>query len=128
MDILKKNDFIVKHKSSKYFYRDIELFKKYCPSSELNRELKRVNAYNKDIYHGRILYELLEKATPEEIFNNRKGTATVIISNVTEAPPAEPQAEPESEPEAPPAEPQAEQQAPPVEKIKKKQSTTSSPV
>lgn len=71
MKFSEKNDFIVKNKSDKFFEQDFRLFKECCPHSNLHASLKRVNSFNKRILDGNMLYELLQKKSPEEILKNR---------------------------------------------------------
>lgn len=71
MKFTDKNNFIVKHKSERFFDKDLELFQKHCPNSKLHSDLKRVNTFNRSILVGQMLYELLDKVSPEEILNNR---------------------------------------------------------
>jgi len=78
MDFIKKNDFIVKHKKKEHFDSDLELFKKHCPNSKLHDSLKRVNSFNKSILDGQMLYELLDKVSPEEILKFR-GVSEEIV-------------------------------------------------
>ena len=111
MDILKKNDFIVKHSGVKHFERDLELFQKHCPNSTLHRDLRRVNTFNKVTLSKQILYELLDKVTPDVIFDNRKP------ADAAEPPPPPP----------PKAQQKTVQKHPQSEPSKKKPSTKSSP-
>ncbi|WP_352422252.1 hypothetical protein [Proteiniphilum sp.] len=71
MEFTKKNDFIVKNKKEEYFQADLDMFKKNCPNSRLNDELKRLNSFNRSKIHGMILVELLDAASIEEILSNR---------------------------------------------------------
>ena len=71
MKFTEKNNFLVKNKDTQYFDKDLALFKEQCPASRLHVELKRVNSFNKSVLQGRMLYELLDKCTPEEILKNR---------------------------------------------------------
>ncbi len=72
MKFTAKNDFIVKNKDEKFFDQDLKLFKEHCPNSRLNSDIKRVNSFNKRILDGHMLFELLDKVTPEEILKNRE--------------------------------------------------------
>jgi len=77
MDFIKKNDFIVKHKSEKYFEQDLCLFKQYFPESRLHPELKRASSYNKRTLDGYMLNDLLNKVSADDILSNRKKAATL---------------------------------------------------
>ena len=83
MKFTEKNDFIVKHKASKHFEKDLELFKKHCPNSRLHNDLKRVNTFTRYQLDGRMLYELIDKVSPEEILENRKQTEVEHIETVS---------------------------------------------
>ncbi|KAA6348450.1 hypothetical protein EZS27_004050, partial [termite gut metagenome] len=72
MDFIKKNNFIVKHRSIEFFDRDLDLFHKHLPYSKLDMELRRVNSYNRLKLDEKMLFELLEKVTPEEVLQNRE--------------------------------------------------------
>lgn len=86
MKFTEKNNFIVKHKSERFFEQDLELFRKHCPNSKLHSDLKRVNSFNRSILSGKILYELLDKVSPEEILNNRtKKPTEQVIETVEQA-------------------------------------------
>ena len=71
MKFTEKNDFLVKHTSEEHFSKDRELFKTHCPNSRLHADLKRANSFNRKKLDGLMLYELLDKVSPEEILNNR---------------------------------------------------------
>ena len=77
MDFIKKNDFIVKHKSEKYFEQDLCLFKQHFPESRLHPELKRASSYNKRTLDGYMLNDLLDKVSADDILSNRKKAATL---------------------------------------------------
>ncbi|NDV45813.1 hypothetical protein D0T49_01950 [Paludibacter sp. 221] len=85
MKFTEKNNFIVKHKSKVYFDKDLELFKQHCSGSPLHVDLKRVNSFTMEKLDGMMLYELLEKCTPEEILKNRgietQNESTEIINS-----------------------------------------------
>ena len=72
MDFTKKNDFVVRNKDAKHFEQDMKLFKEHCPTSRLYSDLKRSNKWNRTILDGHMLFELLDKVTPEEILKNRE--------------------------------------------------------
>lgn len=67
-----KNSLIVKHHGKKYFYKDLELFKKYFPSHELNTELANANQFSIERLDGQMLNELLGIIGIEEILDNRQ--------------------------------------------------------
>jgi hypothetical protein len=67
-----KNNFIVKHKNVKYFDADLILFKKVFPTHRLHDDLRRANDFNKHILDGKMLYELLNKVSPDDILKNRE--------------------------------------------------------
>lgn len=71
MKFTEKNDFLVKHTSEKHFSKDLELFKVHCPNSKLHTDLKRINSFNCKKLDGLMLWELLDKVSPEEILKNR---------------------------------------------------------
>jgi len=77
MDFIKKNDFIVKHKSEKYFEQDLCLYKQHFPESRLHPELKRARSYNKRTLDGQMLHDLLDKIPSDDILSNRKKAATL---------------------------------------------------
>ena len=83
MDFIKKNDFIVKHKSEKDFEQDLCLYKQHFPESRLHPELKRASSYNKRTLDGYMLNELLDKVSADDILANRKAAA--ILDNVENA-------------------------------------------
>jgi hypothetical protein len=86
MKFTEKNDILVKHTSGEYFSRDRELFKVHCPNSRLHTDLKRVNSFNKRKLDGLMLWELLDKVSPEEILKNREEKpAEIIIENIDQA-------------------------------------------
>ncbi|MCL1942558.1 MAG: hypothetical protein FWF54_03290 [Candidatus Azobacteroides sp.] len=82
MKFSEKNDFVVKHKNSDFFCRDLELYKKYYPNSELNRELARANSHTSTRLDGQILFELLDKVSPGEILENRTRNENVELKPV----------------------------------------------
>ena len=71
MEFIEKNEFIVNNSSRDYYDKDLELFKKYCPGSRLYADLKRVNSFNCKKLDEFMLFELLDKISPEEILKNR---------------------------------------------------------
>jgi len=71
MKFSEKNNFIVKHKTDQYFDQDAKLFSKKFPEHSLNLDIKRANSFTKRVLDGKILYELLDKVSPEEILSNR---------------------------------------------------------
>ena len=86
MKFTEKNDFIVKNKEVEYFSKDLELFKKSCPSSKLHSDLKSLNSFNRSKLHGLILGELLDKVGPEDILKNREEKLTeIMIENIDQA-------------------------------------------
>jgi uncharacterized coiled-coil protein SlyX len=87
MKFTEKNNFVVKHTSQEHFSKDRELFKVHCPNSRLHTDLKRVNSFNRKKLDGLILWELLEKVSPEEVLKNREEKPVetkgkVIIENI----------------------------------------------
>jgi uncharacterized coiled-coil protein SlyX len=75
MKFTEKNSFLVRHTSGEHFSSDMELFKVHCPNSRLHIDLKRENSFNRKKLDGLMLWELLEKVSPEEILKNREKTA-----------------------------------------------------
>ncbi|MDU1892824.1 MAG: hypothetical protein E6767_19260 [Dysgonomonas sp.] len=73
-----KNTLVVKHKSKKFFFKDLELFSKHCPSHALNNELAMANEFSYDRLDGQMLYELLSTIPIEVILQNRKEEATEL--------------------------------------------------
>lgn len=67
-----KNSLIVKHHGKKYFYKDLELFKKHFPSHELNTELANANQFSTERLDGQMLNELLNIIGIDEILDNRQ--------------------------------------------------------
>ena len=67
-----KNDLVVKHKTKKYFSKDLELFQKHCPSNPLNNDLARANEFSFERLDGQMLYILLDKVPIDEILKNRE--------------------------------------------------------
>ncbi|MDR1436891.1 MAG: hypothetical protein LBI65_02105 [Candidatus Symbiothrix sp.] len=67
-----KNDFIVGNKHEKYFYKDLELFKKYFPLHRLNSELAKANQFSKERLDAQMIYILLEVVSGKEILENRE--------------------------------------------------------
>jgi uncharacterized coiled-coil protein SlyX len=85
-----KNAFIVRHKSGKYFFQDLELFKRHFQNHRLNNELARANSFTYERLDGLILFELLNKVSPEEILLNRsketeKTPVKPVIENTDQA-------------------------------------------
>ena len=78
MDIIKKNNLLVKHKNGKHFESDLILFRRYCPSSSIHANLERVNSFNRHILDGQMLYELLDKVSMEVILANREGATKEV--------------------------------------------------
>lgn len=86
MKFTEKNNFIVKHTSKDHFYKDQELFKVHCPNSRIHADLKRVNSFNRKKLDGLMLWELLDKVSPEDILKNREEKpAEIIIENIDQA-------------------------------------------
>lgn len=85
MDFNKKNDFIVKHRGKAHFEKDAELYLATFSDRRLVGALKKAQDYNKDRLDGRILLELLEVKTPEEILNNRKEQTDTVTLTPEEA-------------------------------------------
>ena len=86
MKFTEKNNFIVRHTSKEYFSKDRELFKTHCPNSRLHADLKRVNSFNQKKLDGLMLWELLDKVSPEDILENREEKqADVMIENIDQA-------------------------------------------
>ena len=66
-----KNDLVVKHKSKKYFSKDLELFQKHFLSNRLLNDLARANEFTFEKLDGQMLYLLLDKVSIDEILKNR---------------------------------------------------------
>jgi hypothetical protein len=81
-----KNNFIVKHKNARYFYADLALFKKVFPTHRLHDDLRRANDFNRHILDGKMLYELLNKISPEDILENRETPMQQVAPATGEAP------------------------------------------
>ncbi len=73
MTIKEKQQALNSLKDDKYFEVDKSLFISLFPRSPLNRELLRVNNYNKSRLHSNILYQLLSKCSKEDILKARMG-------------------------------------------------------
>ena len=73
MTIKEKQEALNSLKDDKYFEVDKFLFISLFPRSPLNRELLRVNNYNKSRLHSNILYQLLSKCSKEDILKARMG-------------------------------------------------------
>ena len=71
MDFAKKNDFVVKHTTDKYFDKDLVLYKKCFPASDIIPHLEVANKYNKKDLDGRMLLEMLDVVCGETILENR---------------------------------------------------------
>ena len=72
MKFTEKNEFVSKHTSADHFSKDLELFKIHCPNNRLHADLKRVNSFNRQKLDGLMLWELLDKISPEKILKNRE--------------------------------------------------------
>lgn len=66
-----KNDFVVDNTTAKYFDKDAELYRKTMSTSRLIPELAKANQFNREELDGRMLMEMLDFVTPEEILKNR---------------------------------------------------------
>lgn len=71
LSFAEKNRLLVKHKNPKYFYTDLELFKKLYPGHKLNNDLANVTAFSKVRLSEQMLLLLLDKASIDEIQSNR---------------------------------------------------------
>ena len=71
MTIKEKQEALNQLKDDKYFEMDKTLFISLFPRSPLNRELLRVNSYNRSRLHSNILYQLLGKCSKEDILKAR---------------------------------------------------------
>lgn len=71
LSFAEKNRLLVKHKNPEYFYKDLELFKKFYPGHKLNNDLANVTAFSKVRLSEQMLLLLLDKASIDEIQSNR---------------------------------------------------------
>jgi len=78
-----KNDLVVKHKSKKDFWKDLELFKKHYPSNKLMNDLGRANDFTYDRLDGQMLYLLLDKIPIDDILKNRIPPPTSVEESPT---------------------------------------------
>lgn len=62
---------LVKLKNADYFYKDLELFKKYYPGHSLNNELPNVTKFSKSRLSEQVILLLLDKVTYDTILENR---------------------------------------------------------
>ena len=70
-----KNQLLQQLKNEAYFDQDLELFKKVRPKSRLINELARANRFTKPSLEGRMILEMLDVVSAEEIIANRTGKA-----------------------------------------------------
>lgn len=66
-----KNRLLVKLKNADYFYKDLELFKKYYPGHSLNNELANVTKFSKGRLSEQVILLLLDKVAYDTILENR---------------------------------------------------------
>lgn len=71
MDFAKKNDFVVQQTTDKYFDKDLLLYKKCFPASDIIPHLEVANQFNKKDLDGRMLLEMLDVVCVETILENR---------------------------------------------------------
>lgn len=71
MTIKEKQQVLNQLKDDNFFEADKTLFISLFPRSPLNRELLRVNSYNRSRLHSNILYQLLGKCSKEDILKAR---------------------------------------------------------
>ncbi|GAB1358569.1 hypothetical protein MASR1M31_03470 [Porphyromonadaceae bacterium] len=81
MKFTEKNTFIVEHRSSSFYEKDLELFTQHCPNSKLMPEIKRATSFVKTKLDGMMLLELLDKVSPEVILQNRSITPQSVSEN-----------------------------------------------
>lgn len=68
---IQKNNLIVRYKSSKHFFKDLELFKKYFSGHPFINELTRANQFSYERLDGQMLIYLLDVLSIEDILENR---------------------------------------------------------
>ncbi|MDR1866121.1 MAG: hypothetical protein LBR08_11195 [Bacteroidales bacterium] len=84
LSFTEKNSFVVTHKCARYFSLDLELFRRKFLIHRLNNDLARANTYTFDRLDGKMLYELLEVCSPEEILSNRGLTSVIAEDKLTD--------------------------------------------
>ena len=89
MDFGKKNDFVVLHTTDKYFDKDLMLYKKCFPASNIIPHLEAANEFNKKDLDGRMLLEMLDVVCGETIIENRG----IVKAGKKKAAPGDKQAE-----------------------------------
>ncbi|MFY1613808.1 hypothetical protein ACOMSG_13340 [Macellibacteroides fermentans] len=67
MKFLEKNNHVIRLKSESHFDADYNLFKRYFPSHQLNRDLEKVNQFNRARLDGQMIMLLLDKVSPQSI-------------------------------------------------------------
>jgi hypothetical protein len=74
LSFTEKNNFVIRHKSAKYFSLDLDLFRRTFLTHKLNTELARANLHTYDRLDGQMLYVLLDTLPPDAILANRTPT------------------------------------------------------
>lgn len=72
LNFFEKNDALQLLREEEHFDADCATLGKLNPASKLQNEIANVNQFNKSSLHGRILFELLDMTTIEEIMAARK--------------------------------------------------------
>lgn len=67
MKFLEKNNHVIRLKSESHFDADYNLFIRYFPSHQLNRDLEKVNQFNRARLDGQMIMLLLDKVSPQSI-------------------------------------------------------------
>jgi uncharacterized coiled-coil protein SlyX len=97
LSFIEKNNFVIRHKSAKYFSLDLDLFRRTYLTHKLNTDLARANLHTYERLDGQMLYVLLDALPPDAILANR-----------TPTPPVPPDKEKTPGPQAPNPDPQTQ--------------------
>jgi predicted transcriptional regulator len=87
LTITERGELSVRMKQKAHFYDDLKLYNQHFPGSKLSTQLTKVNDFNIDSLHSRMLYELLSVVSGSDIEQNRNDLAPTteeVTDTVTE--------------------------------------------